>query len=202
MYRKIVFAALSVAFMLGCSSHHTPDTQSILSRMLYSPNGEPLNGGPLGRPTCEEALSHWFERIDIHHGGTISRDEFMADAQVQFRRMDIDGNGYLVSEEVERFRQPYRQQPASEVIVPEQKADQPQQDKRKRASKHKHNDDNDENSQSSDSSDPVMAADTDLDFRVTSDEFMAHAQKVFATLDSNQDNVLSRDEVLARCPKK
>ena len=83
----LLFAALS-----GCSSdshkHHGAGQDAALSRMLYSPNGEPLNGGKLGRPTCQEAMSHWFDRVDTNHDGGINREEFMADAQTQFRRMD------------------------------------------------------------------------------------------------------------------
>jgi hypothetical protein len=53
-----------------------------------------------------------------------------------------------------------------------------------------------------DTSDPVMSADTNLDNKVTLEEFMTYAQKKFLELDSNHDGVLSRDEVLARCSPK
>ncbi len=47
-----------------------------------------------------------------------------------------------------------------------------------------------------------MSADTNLDNKVTPEEFMAYARKKFLELDSNHDGTLSRDEVLARCGAK
>jgi len=215
-YRRqwICLAALSTSLVLsGCSdshkSHHASAEQAALSRMLYSPNGEPLNGGTLGRPTCQEGMSRWFERVDANHDGVISRDEFLADAQIQFRRMDIDKNGYLVPEELERFRRPYRQQTASDQTAVNQSnnnAEQPQQNMHKRGAAHGGHGGAESNSQDDqpivDTSDPVMSADTNLDNKVTPEEFMIYAQKKFLELGSNHDGVLSRDEVLARCNPK
>jgi len=206
-YKRIAAAALCVSLALsGCSGDsqkkEKAKQQAALSRMLYSPNGEPLNGGSLGRPACREALSKWFERVDANHGGSLSREEFLADARLQFGRMDIDQNGYLVSEEVERFRQPYRQQAPGEIASPgpHGNAAQPQPGGHKHGeAKGDQGSNADEAHDDSDTSDPVMSADTDLDFKVTSEEFMIHAQKIFLELDSNHDGALSLDEVLARC---
>jgi hypothetical protein len=53
----------------------------------------------------------------------------------------------------------------------------------------------------SDRADPVMLADTGLRNRVTRDEFMAYAQRNFATLDHHHDGRLERYEVLAACSR-
>jgi Ca2+-binding EF-hand superfamily protein len=213
--REWVYCAVLSALIVlsGCSdshkSHHASAEQAALSRMLYSPNGEPLNGGSLGRSTCQDALSRWFDRLDANHDGTISRDEFLADAQIQFRRMDIDKNGYLVPEELDRFRQPYRQQAAGEETTANQNnnnAAQPQKNMHRRGASHGGHDGAESDSQSDqpliDTSDPVMSADTNLDNKVTLEEFVTHAQKKFLELDGNHDGALSRDEVLARCNPK
>lgn len=77
--------------------------------LLYSPNGEPLTGGPLGQPSCQLALDYWFDRADANHDGHLDRDEFTADARTQFARMDADKLGHLTSDVLERQREPYRQ---------------------------------------------------------------------------------------------
>ena len=208
--RRIYWLALALAIISGCSdSHkrHGSGQDAILSRMIYSPNGEPLNGGQLGRPACQEAMSRWFERVDANHDGSISHEEFMADAQAQFRRMDIDHNGYLVPEELERFRQPYRQQAPVEsasVSAQDNGNSQSQEGRHRRGGSHGRggNDGNRQEAPPEDTSDPVMSADTNLDNKVTPEEFMARAERVFHASDSNGDGTLNRDEVLARCPQK
>ncbi len=77
--------------------------------LMFSPNGEPLNGGSQGQPSCELAMNYWLDRADANHDGRLSREEFLADARAQFAKMDLDGQGTLTSEEIARFRQPFRQ---------------------------------------------------------------------------------------------
>ncbi len=159
-------------------------------------------------PGC--AFAGWFGRVDSNHDGVISRDEFMADAQTQFQRMDIDGKGYIASEALERFRKPYRQQTAGTDLNTAQdneNATQPQQGKHRHGGSSRGGNRNSAATDSGtdeqpDTTDPVMSADTNLDFKVTHEEFTTHAQKVFDALDVNHDDALSQDEILARCPKK
>ena len=196
----IIFSTLTIAIALfGCSGDSHKHHSDPLSLMLYSPNGEPLNGGTLGRPTCQEALSKWFDRVDTTHAGTISSNEFLTDTRLQFQRMDIDHNGYLVSEEIERFRQPYRQQTAAEQPVQKPKNDASQG---KRSHGGRNGGNHEEEDAGDNTADPVMSADANLDFKVTLDEFMAYAQKQFFALDSNHIGTITKEEVLARCPAK
>jgi hypothetical protein len=165
--------------------------------MIYSPNGEPLNGGPLGKPSCEQALSRWFSALSAGHNGRIPETVFLSDAQAQFQKMDIDHNGYLVSEELDRYRAPYRQQPA--MMISGESDDS--------GSKHKkgrHGSDSKtlQADLSYTSSDPVMSADTNLDFHVTPDEFMQQAQRTFRKLDIHHDGALSLPEVTEHCNAK
>jgi hypothetical protein len=173
---------IALVILSGCSSDKPTGPPR---EIIYSPNGEPLNGGLLGTPSCMQAMQQWFTRIDTTHQG-ISQSQFLADAQLQFARMDIDKNGYLVSEELDRFRAPYRQQPEF-------------------THEHEHKKDSKKDASSNITAapqnifDPVMAADANLDFKVTPEEFMAHAKTTFDRLDTNHDGLLSGAEVTASC---
>lgn len=153
--------------------------------MLYSPNGEPLRGGSLGRPSCEAAMTGWFARVDANSDGRIGRDEFLADARRQFAVMDIDGDGTITPAELDKYRAPYRTLPA---------AASPDRSRAGRAR------DAATARSAGNEADPVMAADTRLRFMVTRQEFLDHADRQFAQLDSNRNGALGRDEVLKTCP--
>ena len=174
--------------------------------MIYSPNGEPLNGGPLGRPTCRQALSTWFARVDTDHDESISHAEFMADASVQFARMDIDHNGYLLPEELERYRLPYRQDASTGSSGSYQTTEGDNSGGHHRG---RHGSGNGNSSSqphaSSGSSlepDPVMSADVHNNFKVTPEDFLAQADKNFENLDANHDGLIKIDELLKTCERK
>lgn len=154
-----------------------------LFRTVYSPNGEVLNGGPLGRPTCEDALTGWFNRIDAKRDARIDREEFLADARRQFAIMDIDHDGLITPAELDRYRATYK--------TTEDERSTGNNDRRRDPARNSITD--------SSQPDPVMAADVRLRNQVTLQEFLAHAEKVFATLDRKRDGFISRDEALTAC---
>jgi len=150
------------------------------ARVLFSPNGEPLNGGALGRPKCEDALARWFDRVDADHDGTLARDEFLGDARRQFAVMNLDRDGLLTPSVLARYRAAFAGTPAADA------ADHPRDGKRGA-------------DLVTGGPDPVMAADVHLRNQVSLDDFLAHAERVFAALDINRDGRLGRDEVLRLC---
>ena len=88
--------------LAGCSSSKDAARERLLQNryslringsVIFSPNGEPLSGGTLGHPSCVEAIAGWFDRVDTNHDGIIDRNELLADARIQFLRMDRDGDG-------------------------------------------------------------------------------------------------------------
>ncbi|HYM04879.1 MAG TPA: hypothetical protein VET85_18145 [Stellaceae bacterium] len=167
-----------LATLAACSFFHEKEKPiDPSSRLLYSPNGEPLNGGPLGRPKCRDALARWFDRVDADRDGSIERNEFIADARRQFAAMDLNRDGVLTPAALAKYRLPYAGTPAEETS--DEKPGKP--------------------AIVTGGPDPVMAADTGLRNKVELGDFLAHAEHVFATLDANHDSRLSRAEVQALC---
>ncbi|HXQ51109.1 MAG TPA: hypothetical protein VN802_08460 [Stellaceae bacterium] len=158
---------------------------------FYSPNGEPLSGGPLGNPSCADAMGRWFGRVDADHDGTVDLQEFLADARRQFAAMDLDRSGVLTPAELAQYRLPYI---ADRPRKAESDEDPSERERRRQVER--------DAPLSLDRADPVMLADTKLRNRVTLDDFLANAQRNFAALDHDKTGRLSRDETLAACPKK
>jgi len=160
-----------------------------------SPNGEPLSGGSLGKLSCDLALSQWFDRVDTNRDGALDGVEFDADAARQFAAMDSDKDGYLTPPELSAYRAPYRPEPRI-------------RQRRDRGEKRPFWDwDNGDQEEAGDLPrnnlpDPVMAADTNLDQRVSLAEFRIYARRKFATLDLDRDGKLSRDEVQRLCKRR
>jgi Ca2+-binding EF-hand superfamily protein len=194
----------AAALVSSCGeSSHKEKHDSAPTYMLYSLNGEPLNGGPLGRPTCQQAFTDWVNRLSSGSAG-ITKTVFLSDARVQFTRMDIDHNGYIVSEELDRFREPYRQQQDSAKSHSEENAGSDANAHGKHSHKGKSKESSGENTsdRSLSLADPVMSADTNLDFKVTLEEFLKQAEENFAKLDANHDGVIDKTEATISCEQK
>ena len=161
----------------------TGNTPPKLFRTVYSPNGEVLNGGPLGRPTCEEALTGWLNRIDTNHDGRISLEEFLADGRKQFAIMDIDHDGLITPSELDRYRATYK--------TADDERSTGNTDRRRDPARNSITD--------SSQPDPVMASDVRLRNQVSLQDYLVHAEKVFATMDRKRDGFITRDETLATC---
>ncbi len=172
----LLLALLAVG---GCGAVHrltNPDRPGPPTR-VSSPNGEPLRGGALGHPSCRDALSGWFDRVDANHRGFIDRDEFRADARRQFAVMDLDHNGEITPDELARYRAPFEADTPRQTEPPSDGAGR----------------------RSVEQPDPVMLADVDLRNRVTLAQFMAYADRNFADLDANHDGRLVKTEILRVC---
>ena len=198
---RLVAVAVT-AFGLGsCGGHvpwHHPPHATEPPGLVFSPNGEPLSGGPLGHPACEAALGGWMDRVDSNRDGVVERGEFLADAETQFARMDLDHDGFVTAAELSTYCFPYLAgEPAETEPGPAAAGDgRPANGARHRASRAV------AHALPPDISDPVMSADTDLDFRVSRDEFLAQAGETFAKLDTARDGRVTRDAVLKTCPPR
>jgi len=177
MMRHVLFPLLVCLGLAACSSFHTPLDNVPLPSMPHgssargaerpldgpavSPNAEPLSGGILGYPDCDEAMAKWFDRVDTNHDGVIDHVEFLADARAQFARMDIDHDGFITADELTTYRMPYQGSGETKPGAKRQRASQAAAEGQE---------------------DPVMAADSNLDFKVSLAEFLALAEAKFAKL--------------------
>jgi hypothetical protein len=186
---------LLTAVLAGCSDHRPAASAAGGMTLLYSPNGEPLAGGPLGHPGCREAMAHWFDRVDAKGNGIIDRDEFLADAARQFAVMDLDHDGVVTPAELAAYRAPfYGAAPPAADAAPASG-----EHRHRRGSEGGQSGSGGEGQQ--DQADPVMLADTTLRFRVSSAEFLAYARRHFAQLDTAQHGSLAKLEILQICGK-
>lgn len=77
----------------------TPATNQRLGRAFMSPMGEPV----FGRRPGEDGLVVWFEQADTNHDGVLTVDELSADADRFFALLDVDHDGEIGPEEIERY---------------------------------------------------------------------------------------------------
>jgi hypothetical protein len=202
-----IVAVIALSALLGaCRGHPEGGRQRVAPPIVYSPNAEPLTGGPLGHPACEEALSAWFLRVDTNHDGTIDLGEFMADAATQFDRMDLYHSGFVTAADLSTYRAPYDGGVTYFDVPPPDTGTPDEKKPRSLPGSHAF-----EDSAGKDRStrgplvdtraDPVMSADKSLSFKVTRDEFLAQqSHEVFPSLDRNHDGRITREAVFATCP--
>lgn len=167
--------------------------------LINTPTGEPL-----GRAQCAHAASAWFVRTDSDRDGGLSGAEFSADAGAVFARLDRDADGFVTPDELQKARMPFFDQ-----------GGEPEQPQRPRGSGGMGGGrppaggdmggdmptrEGKSGGAGSGSLDPVMTADSNLDFKVSRAEFAAHNDAIFTALDKNADHRLSMDEVVASCP--
>jgi Ca2+-binding EF-hand superfamily protein len=157
-----------------------------------SPNGEPLVSAGVGA-SCEVALGQWFDATDLNHDGFLDMAEFTADSTRWFAVMDANRDGAVTPDELTALRLKL----VPPTIRPPRGSDEARDGRERRgwfASK--------EPRPPRERPDPVMAADLNLDNRVTAEEFQAQTARNFAGLDRNRDGRLAKDEVLVACQRQ
>ena len=199
-----VALALVLALSACARNSHDKDQTNLPARStVYSPNGEPLTGGPLGRHLCVEALDSWFDRLDVGHTGRISHDQFIADTLVQFDRMNLDHDGFITSEELSRYRTPYEDtHGASQVPLPPRDDDTGPDGYRRKQQQQQRPDSAASRGGSRTIqmvADPVMSADTDLDFKVSRAEWLQQAEAFFKAFDHDHQGAFTKQSIEGGC---
>jgi hypothetical protein len=185
----------------------------------FSPNGEPLVP-PQWPQDCEAAIDQWFDRLDTGHTGGLSLAVLTADAERQYRLMDLRHDGKVTAEELSKYRlrmmgghylsvstpgeQARLGRGSDDEARPGDRLDEPADDDHPR---HRHGDDDRRPVDAfaalvSDQPDPVMSADNDLDGSVTWDEFKALVAQNFAEYDHDHTGVITKPEVEKICTRK
>ena len=186
------FLALTLVAALGACGLFDKEPPPVRLGPIYSPNGEPLSGGALGDPKCEDAMRHWFARVDADHDGTIDLGEFLADARRQFAVMDLDHSGVLTPAVLAQYRAPFMNDRARRQASNDDEDDDDRRNRRNHIGY-------DGPAVGLDRADPVMLADVNLRNRVTLDGFLSYAGRNFASLDADKNGRLSGDEIEAVC---
>jgi hypothetical protein len=166
---------------------------------------------------CEEAVGLWFDRLDASHTGKVSLAQLMADAERQYRKMDLRHDGKVTAEELSKYRLAHMGGHNLSLSTPGQRNAIAGRDPDETAEgndlerafddPNRHRKDTDHRPTDafaaliSDQPDPVMTADTDLDGSVTIEEFRALIAQDFADYDKPHAGFITRDEVQAGCPK-
>lgn len=167
--------------------------------------GEPLIDAP--GADCRSAVAAWFQRADSNRDGQLDLTEAKADAARFFAAVDGNGDGFLTAYELQLYReQVYPKEFRGALSSP---LPPPQKDVKKPLPE------SEEGAPSAQASaakgpvdpaardysrrpmvlDPVMAADTDLDFRTTQAELAAKVTERGAKLDSDGDGRISAEEI-------
>ncbi len=208
-------ATLSASALLGgCMHASAPLPPRSALNVFISPAGEPFHAGP----TDPYPLDQWFARADTNHDGTLSEAEFTADALAFFHRIDANHDGVVDAFEITDYEQKIAPEILPSIARPTA-ADVPSQPEEhpsgglaripdQRVSAIRSREQRSEGRPSgaplfglTGESEPVAAADTDFDGKVSLDEATAAAHRRFLLLDKNHDGKLERSELTTPAEK-
>jgi hypothetical protein len=210
---RLFAVLLGIAVLAGCSSHKGPTPPT------FSPNGEPLIP-PQWPEKCDDALDAWFDRLDTGHTGTLTHAQLLADAEKQYKLMDLRHDGKVTAEELSKYRLSVMGGHYLSVSTPGERSffglggDEDRPGDRLGGAfgdgspdddnpRHKRNENNRPvdayAAMVTDQPDPVMTADTDLDGSVTWDEMRALVAQNFADFDKSHEGVITKSEVEKIC---
>ncbi len=215
----ISVAPLAALTMMApvASAQDDPDA---LTQEFISPMGEPFRGHT-GEPYPVEA---WFKGVDAGNKGYITKQDFEADAVRFFKALDTDGDGYLNDQEIDTYENKIAPEiksamgPDPNAVHYEPSAiDMGQMNGEApvtyRDSASRIDDDKAANAGKEErraalevrrgagvfgffnEPEPVRAADTNIDFRVSMKEWIEAADRRYAELDLRHDGKVTRDEL-------
>jgi hypothetical protein len=212
---SVLVSLLLAGALAGCASDggDSPPPprrgpQRPLPNVFISPEGKPYHA-PQGAPY---PVATWFAEANTSHDGKLTREQFRADAAAFFKTLDIDHNGVLDGEEVSR----YEDSIAPEILpdVGHLRAnegfdtslqfnrDEPEEGGRRRAGYREPRQPGPATIETLEGAglygllnepEPVAAADTQFDGRITLQEFEAAADRRFDLLDTKQRGYLTLD---------
>jgi hypothetical protein len=205
-------AGLALLLLSACASGPPPAPAPGLDgsgpsgelNMFISPAGKPYRG-QRGEPYPSAV---WFAQADKDHDGRLSREEFWADSEAFFHQLDTDHNGVVDGFEIAAYEQSLPEiLPRVRALVAGEGMDQSLGQSGRngggRLGEGPRIRGNGDGRQGAglfsfiDQPEPVTAADTDFNGRVTLQEARAAADRRFDILDKNTDGFIT----LAELPK-
>lgn len=197
---RLPFACLAASLWLlaGCASDR--DIPPAVACSAHTIVGTELaRGGDL--ESCRAAVARWIDVADADHDGKLSRSESEAQVRSLFVSLDVDQDGAITPAEADAAMP--RRAPAggSDARAMEPGGPPPLEGGRPLGRRHGGKGAGGPGGAMAGGAtaiaSPIMAADTDANFRVTLEELLAQAAKSFDWLDRDHDGTVSRDEAMA-----
>lgn len=100
MKNKLLVASL-LALMSAAATAQTASKPSVTPAVAGQPA---VAAQPAARvPTPGDMAAHQIARFDTNKDGKVSRDEFMKPAQANFKRTDLNNDGFVTAAELTEF---------------------------------------------------------------------------------------------------
>ncbi|HET6942470.1 MAG TPA: EF-hand domain-containing protein [Sphingomicrobium sp.] len=203
--KAIPLVLLLLALASSADAQSPPQQPPQRIPVYLSLMGEPFRG-PVGGP---RPLADWFAVADRNHDGAVSLAEMLEDASRFFKTLDVDGNGVINTIEMSRYEtqiapaqvrfdgglKPFRSSDKSDSVGRASSDDPDRRERRSFSSIGGGSGRMLRDLQYLEVPQPVMMADSDVNQRVTTDEFAKMAAKRFALNDENGDGRLESSEL-------
>ena len=118
-----------------------------------------------------------FGRADTNGDGFVSQEEFAAGRTAMFAKLDANSDGAVDQAELDKAREAWHQRKNQQAQADANTSTQNQEPKKERHGRF------------------MARIDTDSDGKVTTQEFAAAGDKMFAKFDANGDGKLAKDEM-------
>ena len=192
-----LLTAVAAAALVLCAAAPAMARKDV-ANIFFSPSGEPFRGADDG----DYAVALWFAKADADHNGTLTREEFRADANRFFAVVDLNHDGRIDAAEIKN----YEERIAPEVLARSFDTSglkgssgprdiQPHNDSRLGNTPSMVNEG--QNRQGAgffsflDEPEPISGADMDFNNKVTKEEWAAAAKRRFGRLDPENTGALT-----------
>jgi hypothetical protein len=217
---SLALALLISAAPLAALTVMAQDDPNAFTQEFISPMGEPFRG----KAADPYPVEVWFKGVDVGAKGYITKQDFEADAQRFFKALDTDGDGYLNDQEVDAYEDHVApeikaamgadpnavhyepsaidmgQMNGESPAIYKDSASRIDDDKAANAGKEARAAALEARRGAGvfgffNEPEPVRAADTNIDFRVSMKEWIEAADRRYAQLDLRHDGKVTRDEL-------